>query len=378
MRPQNLITFPRSLHPGAWWVWAIALAAAASRTQNPVPLLLILVVTGFVVAARRSDAPWARSYVAFLKLSLVLIVVRILFQALLSTGAQGPTVLFTLPSLPMPVGSGLKLGGVISLEAVLRAFYEGLQLATILCCVGAANALGSARRLLRYVPGALYEIGVACVIALTFAPQLVTDAARVRAAHRLRGQTASGVRSLARLAMPVLEGALERSVDLAAAMDARGYGRTTDTDRVSRRVTGVLVFGGLLGVCVGVYGLLDATASGWLGTPTLVVSLAAAGAGLNVGGRRTGRTKYRPDPWALPEWLVSGSGVVAALAVFVDVHLHPADFFLASVTDVPPVPLLACAGILVALLPAFVAPPLPVAASPGPGRASAGPLEVAA
>jgi energy-coupling factor transport system permease protein len=378
MRPQNLITFPRSLHPGAWWVWALALAAAASRTQNPVPLLLILVVTGFVVAARRSDAPWARSYMAFLKLSLVLIVVRILFQALLSAGAQGPTVLVTLPSLPMPVGSGLKLGGVISLEAVLRAFYEGLQLATILCCVGAANALGSARRLLRYVPGALYEIGVACVIALTFAPQLVSDAARVRAAHRLRGQTASGVRSLARLAMPVLEGALERSVDLAAAMDARGYGRTSDTDRVSRRVTGVLVFGGLLGVCVGVYGLLDATASGWLGTPTLVVSLAAAGAGLNVGGRRTGRTKYRPDPWALPEWLVSGSGVVAALAVFVDVHLHPADFFLASVTDVPPVPLLACAGILVALLPAFVAPPLPVAASPVSGSRSAGPLEVAA
>ena len=238
MRPQNLITFPRSLHPGAWWVWALGLAAAASRTQNPVPLLLILVVTGFVVAARRSDAPWARSYMAFLKLSLVLIVVRILFQALLSAGAQGPTVLFTLPSLPMPVGSGLKLGGEVSLEAVLRAFYEGLQLATILCCVGAANALGSARRLLRYVPGALYEIGVACVIALTFAPQLVTDAARVRAAHRLRGRTTAGVRSLARLAMPVLEGALERSVDLAAAMDARGYGRTTDTDRVSRRVTG--------------------------------------------------------------------------------------------------------------------------------------------
>ena len=54
-------------------------------------------------------------------------------------------------------------------------------------------------------------------------------------------------------------------------------------------------------------------------------------------------------------------------------HLHPADFFLASVTDVPPVPLLACAGILVALLPAFVAPPLPVAASPATGSRSAGP-----
>ena len=370
MRPQDHLTFPRYLHPGAWWVWAVALAAAASRTQNPVPLALILVVTGFVVAARKSNAPWARSYVAFLKLSLVLIVVRILFQALLSTGAQGPTILFTLPSLPMPEGSGLKLGGEVSLEAILRAFYEGLQLAAILCCVGAANALGSARRLLRYVPGALYEIGVACVIALTFAPQLVTDATRVRAAHRLRGHGTRGLGSLKRLAMPVLEGALERSVDLAAAMDSRGYGRTTDESRVSRRVTGVLVFGGLLGVCVGIYGLLDGTASVWLGMPMLLAGMAVAAVGMHVGGRRSGRTRYRPDPWAVPEWLVSGSGVVAAAAVFVDVHLSPDDFFLASVTEVPPVPLLACAAILVALLPAVVAPPLPAPSTP-PGPTGA-------
>ena len=382
MRAVDRLTYPRTLHPGAWWLWAVALAAAASRTQNPVPLALILAVTGFVVSARRSSAPWARSYVAFLKLSLVIIVVRILFQALLSTGAQGPTVLFTLPSLPMPEGSGLKLGGVVSLEAILRAFYEGLQLATILCCVGAANALGSARRLLRYVPGALYEVGVACVIALTFAPQLVTDAARVRAAHRLRGQNGTGLRSLRRLAMPVLEGALERSVDLAAAMDSRGYGRTTDESAGSRRLTAVLVFGGLLGVCIGIYGLLDGTASAWLGMPMLLVGLGAAGAGLHVGGRRSGRTRYRPDPWALPEWLVSACGVVAATAVFVDVHLHPADFYLASVTDVPPVPLLSVAGILVAALPAFLAPPQPLASSPGGPASSAttGPdrMEVAA
>ena len=382
MRAVDRLSYPRSLHPGAWWLWAVALAAAASRTQNPVPLALILVVTGFVVSARRSNAPWARSYVAFLKLSLVIIVVRILFQALLSTGAQGPTVLFTLPSLPMPEGSGLKLGGVVSLEAILRAFYEGLQLATILCCVGAANALGSARRLLRYVPGALYEVGVACVIALTFAPQLVTDAARVRAAHRLRGQNGTGLRSLRRLAMPVLEGALERSVDLAAAMDSRGYGRTTDESAASRRLTGLLVFGGLLGVCIGIYGLLDGTASAWLGMPMLLVGLGVAGSGLHVGGRRSGRTRYRPDPWALPEWLVSACGVVAATAVFVDVHLHPADFYLASVTDVPPVPLLSVAGILVAALPAFLAPPQPLASSPGGPASSAttGPdrMEVAA
>ncbi len=377
MRPQHRPDFPRNLHPGAWWLWALGLAAAASRTQNPVPLLLILAVTGFVVAARRSSAPWARSYAAFLKLSLLVIAVRVVFQVLLSSGSQGPTVLVTLPEIPLPQSSGLKLGGVVSLEALLQALYEGLQLATILCCVGAANALGSARRLLRSVPGALYEIGVACVIALTFAPQLVTDAHRVRQAHRLRGRRSRGLRSVRRLAMPVLEGALDRSVELAAAMDSRGYGRTTDTGRVARRATGALVFGGLLGVCVGVFGLLDAAATGWLGVPMLLAGSTLAGLGVFVGGRRTGRSRYRPDPWALPEWLVAGSGLLAAAAMVVEVAVAPERLFLASVTAVPPVPVLGCAGILAALLPAVAAPPPPVprAAAPAPDDA---PVEVAA
>jgi energy-coupling factor transport system permease protein len=360
MRPQHRPDFPRNLHPGAWWLWALGLAAAASRTQNPVPLALVLGVTGFVVAARRTSAPWGGAYGAFLRLSLVVIAVRVVFQVLLSSGSQGPTVLFTLPEVALPASTGLKLGGEVTLEALLQSLYEGLQLATILCCVGAANALGSARRLLRYVPGALYEVGVACVIALTFAPQLVTDASRIRQAHRLRGGHDRGLRSWRRLAMPVLEGALDRSVELAAAMDSRGYGRTTDRDPGSRRATGLLVVGGLLGVCVGVFGLLDAAATMWLGLPVLGAGSALAVLGLYLGGRRTHRTRYRPDPWALPEWLVAGSGVAAAVAVFVNVAVAPEQLVLASVTELPPVPLLASAGILLALLPAVAAPPLPV------------------
>ncbi len=165
-------------------------------------------------------------------------------------------------------------------------------------------------------------------------------------------------------------------MELAAAMDSRGYGRTTDDSRVSRRVTTGLVFGGLLGVCIGVYGLLDGTTSAWLGLPMLLAGAALAAAGIAVGGRRTGRTRYRPDPWALPEWLVAGSGVVAAVAMFVNVAVAPEELYLASVGMVPPVPMIAVVGILVAMLPAVVAPPLPpvVRAAPSTDRR----LEVAA
>jgi energy-coupling factor transport system permease protein len=64
--------------------------------------------------------------------------------------------------------------------------------------------------------------------------------------------------------------------------------------------------------------------------------------------------------------LVSGCGLVAAAAMFVTVEMNPASLFLASVTVFPPVPVLACAGVLVAILPAVLAPPLPLSAQPAP------------
>jgi energy-coupling factor transport system permease protein len=356
VRPQHHLTHPRVLHPGAWWLWALGLAAAASRTTNPVPLLLIIVVTWFVVQARRGDNPWAASYAMFFRLALLVIAIHVVFQALLSSQSQGLTVLFTLPEITLPSSTGIKIGGEVTLEAVLNAVYFGLQLAAIFCCIGAANALGSARRLLRYMPAALYEIGIAAVIALTFAPQLVTDAARVRAAARLRGSR-RGVRQFGRLAMPIVEGALERSVDLAAAMDSRGYGRTTDDTPAGRRLTAGLVLAGSFGLMVGVYGLL--TAHGY-GVPLLVAGTLLGVIGLRVGGRRTGRTRYRPDPWALPELIAVGCGLVCATLMFVTAAREPGLLSLASPTEQPPVPLLACIGILVGVLPAFLTPSLPV------------------
>ncbi|QIX27037.1 energy-coupling factor transporter transmembrane protein EcfT [Nocardioides sp. JQ2195] len=374
MRPHHLITHPRALHPGAWWLWAIGLAAAASRTMNPVPLLLIIAVSWFVVSARRGDTPWASSYALFFKLALFVIAVHLVFQTLLSGNAQGLTVLFTLPQLPLPESTGLQIGGEVTLEALLSALYVALQLAAIFCCIGAANALGSARQLLRYVPAALYEIGVACIIALTFAPQLATDARRVRDAARLRGGNTGRIRRFGRLAMPMLEGALERSVDLAAAMDSRGYGRTTVSDPRSRRITSALVITGMLGVCLGVYGILSGTASDWMGLPALLVGCVLGIAGLVVGGRRTGRTRYRPDPEAVPELLVVASGLTAAVLTFWQMRVDPTTLVMGSVAKVPPVPVLACVGILVGALPAFLAPPLPRPAA----QAQPDELEVAA
>ncbi|SDB90428.1 energy-coupling factor transport system permease protein [Raineyella antarctica] len=359
---------PRDLHPGAWWAWALGLAVAASRTDNPVPLVLLAVVAGFVVAMKRTDAPWARAYTMFVRIALVVVALRVVLQAVLSTNTQGTHLLVVLPQLPLPDWvTGIKLGGPVTWEAVLSALYAGGQLAVVLVCFGAANALASPRRLLQLLPAALYEIQVALVVALTFAPQLVVDARRIHNARRLRGRRVR-VRTLFRTtAMPVLESALDRSVALAAAMDARGYGRTRHLPRSRRRLTSALSLAGSGGLLVGLYGLLSASIRPALSIGAVLLGLALATTALVLGRVRATRTRYRPDPWALPEWLVAGSGaLVAAVLVWSSLH-GTGGLTMPSATAVPPlapVPLLA---ILVGLLPALVAPvPAASAATPAP------------
>jgi energy-coupling factor transporter transmembrane protein EcfT len=86
---------------------------------------------------------------------------------------------------------------------------------------GAATSLTSPHKLLRVTPSFIYEIGITLVIATSVFPQLATSARRIRTAQKLRGFEKLELRSIA---IPLLEESLSRSLQLASAMDARGYG----------------------------------------------------------------------------------------------------------------------------------------------------------
>ena len=362
---------PRTLHPIAWWIWALGLATAASRTTNPLLLLLVVGVLGVVVASRRSGAPWARAFQYYLALALVVVVIRVVFRSLFGGAADltAAHVLFTLPRVPLPSwASGIRLGGAVTLEGTVGALYDGLRLGVLLCCLGAANSLANPKRALRVLPGALYELGVAVVVSLSVAPQLVESVQRVRRARKLRGDTSAGRHALRSVAIPVLEDALERSLRLAAAMDSRGYGRTGTAPPHDRRVTGALMIGGMGGLCIGAYGLLDASAPGPLGLSALVVGSVLCCTGLMVGGRRVRRTQYRPDPWRLPEWAVVVVGIVPA-AVMVAAAGKGAAALNPSTNPLawPALPLVPAVAVLVAALAGVVAPP-PVRRASVPSR----------
>ncbi|MFI6349203.1 energy-coupling factor transporter transmembrane component T [Streptomyces sp. NPDC050560] len=353
---------PRALHPAAWWVWALALATAVSRTDNPLLLLLVLAVLGYVVTARRTEAPWARGFVHYLGLALTVVVIRVVFRAVFATGiTPGDHFLFALPHLATPDWyAGIQLGGPVSLEAVLSAATDGLRLACMLCCVGAANTLANPKRALRVLPGALHELGVAVTVAVSVAPQLVQSIQRVSRARKLRAGRTRGIRALRGVVIPVLEDALERSLRLAAAMDSRGYGRSGGATRRSRRATGALMLLGMCGLCTGAYGLLDATTPAFLGAPALALGAALCVAGLRLGGRRVTRTAYRPDPWRAPEWAVAGSGVLSAALLFGDLGYDPAQLNPTYYPLTwPGLPLVPTAAILLAGTAGLLSPPPP-------------------
>ena len=353
----------RDLHPVAWWTWAVGLAGAATLTTNPLLLGLLVTSVALVVMARRSDHPWARSFRLYLLLGLMIVIIRVAFRIVFG-GVGSGRVLVDLPTIPLPDWvAGVRLLGPITQEALLSGLYDGLRLAAIVICIGAANSLANPKRLLKSVPPALYEIGTALVVAVTVFPQLADSARRVRAAQALRGDASGRVGRLRRFLVPVLEDALERSLALAAGMDARGYGRAGSATRGQRWTTGVLLLSALCGLCVGTYALLDETAPRWLAGPLLVVGTLVAVIGLVSAGRRVERSRYRPDRWQLAELVVAGSGLAVGALVWQLGRAEPLVVY-PSVSAMPYLSVLALGAALLGLVPALAAPPprLPISA----------------
>lgn len=352
-RPAYLMARP--LHPLAWWLWALGLAVAASRTTNPLLLATIVAVATWVVFARRTDAPWARAFALYLAAGLAIVIVRVIFRVVFA-GNQGTIVLVPLPEVRLPgAATGIALLGDVTAESVLAGVYDGLRLATMLICLGAANALANPRRLLRSMPAALHEVSTAVVVALSVFPQLAESFVRVRRARRLRPVGEKGrVAALRRLVIPVLEDALDRSLMLASSMDSRGYGRRGTRSVVLSRLTAGLLIAGLAGLCIGVYALLDETAPRYLATPMLLAGIAVGVAGLVLSGRSVHRSSYRPDRWRAAECVTAAAGLLAGVAVFATAQVDPVDLY-PSLTPLswPQLPWLALLGIIVALLPAI-------------------------
>ena len=313
----------RFVHPWAWWAWALSASAAVSLTTNPLVIALIAAAMVAVVLRRRPDTPWARSLKVYLFLALFIVVMRMFFQITIG-GTRTGEVLFTLPSVQLPAwAAGIRLGGPVTVDGFMFALFDAIRLAAMLLCVGAANSLANPRTALKSVPAALRDISTAVVIALALIPQLIASIHRVRRGQRLRGGRRRGLSALPGTLLPVIEDAVEGSLQLATSMEARGYGRTRRTGERrhgTRQLLGALtaiLFGSyvLLAVPGRTQVLLGLSGPAWLAVSLLLIGFGLSLWGLRVSGAQLGVTRYRPSPWGAPEHLTVACGVVALVIV---------------------------------------------------------------
>ncbi|CAN2202079.1 CbiQ ABC-type cobalt transport system, permease component CbiQ and related transporters [Candidatus Nanopelagicaceae bacterium] len=218
----------KPLHPLTLWICAILLAIGVVALDNAFIALAIVGAVALLVYIRRDGSPWQRSFLFSIRVGAVILAIRTVVGILFGVPIPG-TKLFTLPILDLPSWMpGIRVGGVVTLERLSSSLHEGVIIATMIALFGAATSLTSPHKLLRVTPTFIYEIGITLVIATSLFPQLATSARRIRTAQKLRGMEKIHIRSIA---IPLLEESLSRSLQLAAAMDARGYGMSSKRSR---------------------------------------------------------------------------------------------------------------------------------------------------
>jgi energy-coupling factor transport system permease protein len=161
---------------------------------------------------------------------------------------EGSHVLWEGPSVPV-----LGLLDVTSEELAI-AGTQALRLAAVGLAFAAYVLLLDLDRLL-HAAGYARRSVLAVGLATRLVPTLERDAAGFVEALRGRGVEVTGIRGRARLLSPLVAGSLERSLNLAEAMEARGFGRPGRTrapsppwsslDRIALAAAGLVVLGAL-------------------------------------------------------------------------------------------------------------------------------------
>jgi energy-coupling factor transport system permease protein len=119
----------------------------------------------------------------------------------------------------------------VTREELRNGLFQGLRLTAVALAFAAYALLLDHDRLVQSVRFARRSV-LAIALGTRLVPTLERDAAGMVEALRGRGVEVTGLRGRARLLSPLLAGSLERGLNLAEAMEARGYGRPGATRAV--------------------------------------------------------------------------------------------------------------------------------------------------
>ena len=265
----------------------------------------------------RDESPWSRSISFYIQLGGIVVLLRLLFRIVFNLADAATDVAITLPSLSIDLGFGnsIHLLGAVSTLSIHAALVVGFRLAAIILSIGMANSLANPRKLLRATPGALYEVATAISIAINLAPQLITSLKLVRRARGLRGHS-KGIKALTGIVIPVLEDTIDKSMQLAASMSARGFGRKTNRNATQLLLARIATALTLILLTVGVALLLFSPAQQFVDLIVIIAGFVSAGATLRLSSTRTTRTKYIVQRWRLGDAIVIASSTILLVAAF--------------------------------------------------------------
>jgi len=247
-----------SFHPLTWWLWAVLLATTLLLANTRAISVAIVTSTLVLALSMQRQTAGFHTFRWALRFAVIAFCFRMFIAIFIGVPMPGRTI-FTLPQLQLPdFLVGIRIGGPVTTQRLLSGFDEAVLLVALILIFATANALSNPHSLLRILPQRFYGLGLAGVISTSVAPQAARGIERVRSARRLRGQSSHGIRSWRGVALPVLEDSLERSIDLAAGLESRGYGYFP---RPTRYRPETWKFRDTLAISGGLYGLVIVIAS---------------------------------------------------------------------------------------------------------------------
>jgi energy-coupling factor transport system permease protein len=194
-------------------VWTVAGVTIALSTGNPIyRLLVLLCALNVLIALRRPGASVRGLLVALVIAAAIAIATTTLVSH------TGDHAFLELPS-GIPV-----IGGALTMEAALFGLSTGVGIAAAVLAAAPLSLVLEPHALVDALPAALARTGAAIGTALNLIPGIARSATEIRDAQRMRGWRSRRVREWPDLAVPVVLTALEGSITLAEAMEARGYG----------------------------------------------------------------------------------------------------------------------------------------------------------
>jgi energy-coupling factor transporter transmembrane protein EcfT len=201
------------LAPRAWLIWSLAAVTVALSTDNPVYRGLV------ALAALDVLLTWLPPGRRVKPLALALVFAAG-FAALINliAGHTGADVMVRLP------GDWPLVGGPLTVESLAYGGVLGLGLAAALLAVAPLSLVLEPHDVVDAMPGSLERTGIAVATSLNLVSGLGRTFAEVSDGQRMRGWRPRGLRSWHEVVVPVVLTAIEDSVRLAEAMEARGFG----------------------------------------------------------------------------------------------------------------------------------------------------------